>query len=128
MLLNLPTFLFVNKLKKEGIPFFFLSHICLTTKISKILTEDYANLGPSLKHRLASQELPGFIKVYVSIHYLGFKKKKKSYIDTSPSSCASCWLSCFSLTVAFCVNCETDMCLLFSSAGTTTEGLIQDKG
>lgn len=113
--LKLPTFLFENKPKNEDLSFSFC-HICLT--LSKFLkccsdkgsTESWAKL--EAKVSISRKELPGFIKGYVFIYYIGFKKIS---IDTSPSVYASCWLSCFSFTLAVRLGCETDMCVSCSA-------------
>lgn len=79
---------------------------------------DQADLGPSLKCRLASQRknylalFSVYVRLFFFFYYIGLKN---SYIDTSLSVCASCWLSWFSLTVALCLSCETDICVSCSA-------------
>lgn len=56
----------------------------------------------------SEKELPGFIEACMFIYYVGLKN---SYVDTSPSVYASCWLSCFPFMGAPGLSCEADMCL-----------------
>lgn len=94
---------------------------------------DQADLGPSLERRLLSQG-KSYLALLVSVcccffffYYIGLKN---SYLDTSPSVCASCWLSCFSFTVALCLSCETDICVSCSAQQDLQQQdwLIQDWG
>ena len=107
--------------------FFPLTFICLTWPKFQhaILKKDRANLGPSLKHkRASSRKLPGFIKAYVFIYYIGLKKK--TVVLTPPLQCllpagSAVFLPGSSLFKLW----NPHVCLLFSSAGTATEGLIR---
>lgn len=96
--------------------FFPLTFICLTWPKFQhaILKKDWANLGPSLKHkRASSRKLPGFIKAYVFIYYIGLKKKQLYW----HLPCSVCFLlaQLFFFPVALSLNCETRMCVSYSA-------------
>lgn len=105
--------------------FCFSPHIYLfnLTKISTCYSKkDRANLGPSLKHKRASSEsYLALSKAYVFIYYIGLKTKQLWHLPA---------IVCFLLAqlflpVALFKLWNPHVCLLFSSAGTATEGLIR---
>lgn len=108
-----------SKPKNEVMSFFVffpLTFICLTWPKFQhaILKKDRANLGPSLKHkRASSRKLPGFIKAYVFIYYIGLKTKQLYW----HLPCSVCFLlaQLFFFPVALSLNCETRMCVSYSA-------------